>query len=127
MYRTVPRIARLICLLITALAPLGAAAQAVDAYGGWTDATGSNSSGYFRIQKLAGRYTLVTPDNHPFWSIGVNWANFGTGRVYESATLGYSAPALSVLARRGTVAAAAGPGAARRADRGFKTQPPPTN
>ena len=48
----------------------GAIAQELDQYGGWTGLKGHNTSGYFRVEKINGRYWLVTPDNNVFWSIG---------------------------------------------------------
>jgi len=44
--------------------------QQFDQYGGWTGLQGHNTSGYFRVEKINGRYWLVTPDNNVFWSIG---------------------------------------------------------
>ena len=32
---------------------------------------GANTSGFFRVEKINGRYWLVTPDNNVFWSVGV--------------------------------------------------------
>lgn len=45
--------------------------QGLDRFGGWTGLQGHNTSGYFRVEKLDGRYWLVTPDNNIFWSVGV--------------------------------------------------------
>ena len=44
---------------------------AVDRYGGYTGLKGSNTSGFFRAQKINGRYWLVTPDNNVLWSTGI--------------------------------------------------------
>src|SRR4249919_1126519 len=64
-------------------------AESVDSYGGWTQKSGNNVSGYFRSEKIDGRYWLTTPENHVFWSAGLIWSRF-TGRIYESPDLGYS-------------------------------------
>lgn len=43
----------------------------LDPYGGSTDAT-LEATGWFRTEQVDGRWWLVTPDGHPFWSAGVN-------------------------------------------------------
>ncbi|HYI61624.1 MAG TPA: hypothetical protein VEW93_07445 [Acidimicrobiales bacterium] len=42
-----------------------------DAYGGST-AVDLEATGWFRTEEVGGRWWLVTPDGHPFWSAGVN-------------------------------------------------------
>lgn len=42
-----------------------------DPYGGSTAAT-LEGTGWFRTEEVDGRWWLVTPDGHPFWSAGVN-------------------------------------------------------
>ncbi len=42
-----------------------------DAYGGSTDRV-LEATGWFRTEQVDGRWWLVTPDGHPFWSAGVN-------------------------------------------------------
>jgi len=43
----------------------------LDAYGGWADIRGK-ASGAFHIDKINGRYLLITPDGHGFVALGVN-------------------------------------------------------
>jgi hypothetical protein len=40
-------------------------AQTVDQFGGYLAATGHNTSGFFRIERMSDRYFLVTPDTPP--------------------------------------------------------------
>jgi agarase len=42
-----------------------------DTYGGDVRLT-LEATGFFRAEKVCGRWWLVTPDGHPFWSAGVN-------------------------------------------------------
>jgi hypothetical protein len=44
----------------------------LDAYGGRLDVHGLNRTGWFHTQKTDGRWRLVTPDGHAFFSLGVN-------------------------------------------------------
>lgn len=46
--------------------------MALDTFGGWSDGPGFKASGFFRTQKRDGRWFLVTPQGHPFYSLGVN-------------------------------------------------------
>jgi hypothetical protein len=48
------------------------AASRVDAYGGRLDGPVLGRSGWFHVQKAAGRWQLVTPAGHAFFSLGVN-------------------------------------------------------
>jgi hypothetical protein len=48
------------------------AASRVDAYGGRLDGPALERTGWFHVQKAAGRWQLVTPDGHAFFSLGVN-------------------------------------------------------
>lgn len=54
----------------------------LDAYGGRLDVHGLNGTGWFRTQKVAGRWQLVTPDGHAFFSLGVNAVTAEGGRSY---------------------------------------------
>ncbi len=49
-----------------------AAVSHVDAYGGRLDGPVLGRSGWFHVQKAAGRWQLVTPAGHAFFSLGVN-------------------------------------------------------
>ncbi|KRE97009.1 beta-agarase [Frateuria sp. Soil773] len=68
-----------------ARAQAGLATQApagLDAYGGRMDGQALERTGWFHTQKSAGRWQLVTPDGHPFFSLGVNAATSDGGRSY---------------------------------------------
>lgn len=43
-----------------------------DRYGGWLGGRAFAASGFFRTEKRDGRWFLVTPEGHPFYSLGVN-------------------------------------------------------
>ena len=45
---------------------------ALDKFGGWTKGPTFHASGFFRTEKREGRWYLVTPEGHPFYSLGVN-------------------------------------------------------
>ena len=42
-----------------------------DAYGGWAKGPALKATGYFRTEKVDGRWWLVDPDGHLFWSHGI--------------------------------------------------------
>ncbi|MEZ1318579.1 beta-galactosidase [Pseudomonas fluorescens] len=44
----------------------------LDKFGGWTQGPTFKASGFFRSEKRDGRWYLVTPEGHPFYSLGVN-------------------------------------------------------
>jgi len=44
----------------------------LDKFGGWTQGPTFKASGFFRSEKRDGRWYLVTPLGHPFYSLGVN-------------------------------------------------------
>jgi hypothetical protein len=52
-----------------------------DRYGGRLDVQ-ARATGWFHTQKLDGRWRLVTPDGHPFFSLGVNAVAAEGGRSY---------------------------------------------
>jgi hypothetical protein len=54
----------------------------VDAYGGRLDVHGLRRTGWFHTQELDGRWQLVTPDGHAFFSLGVNAVASDGGRSY---------------------------------------------
>ncbi|MEQ2009561.1 MAG: hypothetical protein ABMA26_22490 [Limisphaerales bacterium] len=59
-------------LLALAVASLRcAAAEPLDAFGGWTDFKGS-ATGWFHLESFNGRMLLVTPTGHGFVALGVN-------------------------------------------------------
>ena len=45
-----------------------------DSYGGWRDGPQLAATGHFRTEKVDGKWWLVTPDGHLFFSVGVNVA-----------------------------------------------------
>lgn len=45
---------------------------AQDKFGGWTGGQPFEASGFFRTEKRDGRWFLVSPEGHPFYSLGVN-------------------------------------------------------
>lgn len=47
-----------------------------DKYGGWLDGPKLHATGWFRTQKIDGRWWLVTPEGRLFFSIGVDCVNF---------------------------------------------------
>jgi hypothetical protein len=65
---------------LLALFAAGSAAgrAGLDRYGGWTGAQ-LPASGWFRTQKLDGRWWLVDPEGHPFRSAGVEGVSTATG------------------------------------------------
>lgn len=44
----------------------------LDSYGGWNKGPSFKASGFFRTEKRDGRWFFVTPQGHPFYSLGVN-------------------------------------------------------
>jgi autotransporter-associated beta strand protein len=54
-----------------------------DTYGGWATGPTVNATGWFRTQKLNGKWWLVTPTGHLFWSTGIDNINPGTGCVLD--------------------------------------------
>lgn len=54
----------------------------LDRYGGVTSAGTSNATGFFHTLKRDGRWVLVTPEGHPFFSLGVNAVAPEGGRTY---------------------------------------------
>ncbi len=54
----------------------------LDKFGGLTQGPAFNASGYFRTEKRDGRWYLVTPQGHPFYSLGVNAVAADNDRTY---------------------------------------------
>lgn len=59
-----------------------AARKGFDRYGGRTDLPAFKASGWFRTEERDGRWHLVTPDGHAFFSLGVNVVDDDGGRTY---------------------------------------------
>ncbi|NWL78913.1 beta-agarase [Pseudomonas taiwanensis] len=53
-----------------------------DTYGGWLGGETFEASGFFRTEKRNGRWFLVTPEGHPFFSLGVNAVTPGLSQTY---------------------------------------------
>jgi hypothetical protein len=60
----------------------GGKAAGLDRFGGRTDLPAMQASGFFRVQKQSERWWLVSPEGHPFFSLGVNAVNHTDGRTY---------------------------------------------
>lgn len=43
-----------------------------DEFGGWANGPVLNSTGHFRTEKYQGKWWLITPNGHLFWSHGIN-------------------------------------------------------
>jgi len=43
-----------------------------DSYGGWADGPKLEATGWFRTERIVGKWWLVTPEGHLFFSIGMN-------------------------------------------------------
>jgi agarase len=103
----------IICVLVTAaVAAPPPPDPGYDAWGGWQGRT-TTASGRFRTERIDGVWWLVTPDGHPFYSMGITGVrpegdfapSLGTSPYYDN-----------VLARYGTEAAWADVAADRLAD-----------
>jgi hypothetical protein len=56
--------------------------SSLDQFGGWNKGPAFQASGFFRTEKRDGRWFLVTPEGHPFYSLGVNTVTADTDRTY---------------------------------------------
>ena len=54
----------------------------LDKFGGWTKGPAFDASGFFRTEKRDGRWYLVTPLGHPFYSLGVNTVTPDNSQTY---------------------------------------------
>jgi len=50
-----------------------------DSYGGWMEGPKLRATGSFRTEKISGKWWLVDPEGHLFWSHGVNCVGFDSG------------------------------------------------
>src|SRR5690606_15503866 len=53
-----------------------------DRFGGWLGGASFEAKGFFRTEKRDGRWFLVTPEGHPFYSLGVNAVSAGQSQTY---------------------------------------------
>ena len=58
--------------------------SALDKFGGWNKGPAFDASGFFRTEKRDGRWYLVTPEGHPFYSLGVNTVAPDNSQTYVS-------------------------------------------
>jgi hypothetical protein len=63
-------------------APASPVADGLDRFGGRKDLAASKPSGWFRTEKRDGRWWLVTPEGHAFFSLGINAVVADGGRTY---------------------------------------------
>ena len=56
--------------------------SALDKFGGWDKGAPFKASGFFRTEKRDGRWYLVTPQGHPFYSLGVNAVTAENSQTY---------------------------------------------
>ena len=54
----------------------------LDKFGGINEGPAFEAKGFFRTEKREGRWYLVTPQGHPFYSLGVNTVAADGGRTY---------------------------------------------
>ncbi|MES2821650.1 MAG: beta-agarase [Pseudomonadota bacterium] len=54
----------------------------LDQYGGLLEGPSFEASGFFRTEKRDGRWFLVTPEGHPFFSLGVNAVTAEQSQTY---------------------------------------------
>ncbi|GAB2536278.1 beta-agarase [Rhodanobacter koreensis] len=89
-----------------------------DRYGGRLDVHGLDRTGWFHTQKLGGRWWLVTPDGHAFFSLGVNAVVADGSRSYVE---GREFMFRDLPPDSGEWAPFYGSGDSRRADQGAST------
>ncbi|MFJ2466478.1 beta-agarase [Pseudomonas sp. NPDC087615] len=56
--------------------------SSLDTFGGWNKGPAFKASGFFRTEKRDGRWYLVTPEGHPFYSLGVNTVSPEVNQTY---------------------------------------------
>lgn len=100
---------------LTDLAKAPAQPTGMDGYGGRLAVQGLHKTGWFHAQKMGGRWQLVTPDGHAFFSLGVNAVAADGGRSYVE---GREFMFKDLPPDSGEWAAFFGSGDSRRADQG---------
>ena len=53
-----------------------------DKFGGWLKGPAFDATGFFRTEKRNGRWNLVTPEGHPFYSLGLNAVTANDSQTY---------------------------------------------
>ncbi|HGM5552606.1 TPA: beta-galactosidase [Pseudomonas putida] len=56
--------------------------SSLDKFGGWSKGPAFKASGFFRTEKRDDRWYLVTPEGHPFYSLGVNTVSPQVNQTY---------------------------------------------
>ncbi|MCU1774230.1 beta-galactosidase [Pseudomonas sp. 13B_3.2_Bac1] len=56
--------------------------SSLDKFGGWNKGPAFKASGFFRTEKRDGRWYLVTPEGHPFYSLGINTVSPQVNQTY---------------------------------------------
>ncbi|VVN24366.1 hypothetical protein PS662_04536 [Pseudomonas fluorescens] len=56
--------------------------SSLDKFGGWNKGPAFKASGFFRTEKRDGRWYLVTPEGHPFYSLGVSTVTPDVNQTY---------------------------------------------
>jgi len=69
--------------IMWAMLPTGVA-FAADSYGGDLS-TKRNATGFFRLDEIDGRHFLITPQGHPFGTLGLNHFHMMKSRDYDRA------------------------------------------
>ncbi len=59
-----------------------AARTGLDSYGGLLKGPAFEATGFFRTEKRNGRWNLVTPEGHPFYSLGLNAVTANDSQTY---------------------------------------------
>ncbi len=63
--------------------------RARNRWGGWTDGPQLRATGFFRTEKVNGKWWLVDPDGRLFWSHGVDCVTTGGGQTPVTGREGY--------------------------------------
>ena len=80
---------------LTGYTPRGDSVQ-VDRFGGWVDRPQEKATGFFRVQKIAGRQWLIDPEGQRYFNIGMNTVQeprgveklFGSGEKWAETVTG---------------------------------------
>ena len=66
----------LLTIAMTLLCAAATGRPVMDPYGGWTEIQGTKT-GFFHTEQIDGRWWLVTPDGHGFFSTGMYCVRYG--------------------------------------------------
>ncbi|HEX8592853.1 MAG TPA: beta-galactosidase [Pseudomonas sp.] len=96
----------------------------LDKFGGWVTGPRFDAKGFFRTEKRDGRWYLVTPEGHPFYSLGINAvaaddsSTYVEGREAMFAGLPQEGEPLGVFYGKGNNHSGNGSGKERQFDQG---------